>query len=235
MTRPIAFFLLHCQGPLIYTYMTNWWTDPLSPTPLTHYTYGLQQPGWILCQKLVIFCLSLSHFCDLFWNVIMITNFCFIWQFSGQSINLAPVSHKKKFWGPPGAPKRQQEPKTCLKLCWIWQIRADSGWLQSFRLSCVERVLMLAFNINFIVSFFRFKRQDCQVASWCRVISLCFSRPCKWELLGLACFLLTVSLTVFLMQEIVFCFCLPEKSPGGTGISVSSVCVFSACSYTVWA
>ena len=28
--------------------------------------YGLQQPVYILRQKLVIICFSLSHFCDLF-------------------------------------------------------------------------------------------------------------------------------------------------------------------------
>ena len=33
------------------------------------YIYGLKQPGYILCLKLVIFCFSLSHFCHLFWNV----------------------------------------------------------------------------------------------------------------------------------------------------------------------
>ena len=40
--------------------------------------YGLQQPGGILCLKLVIICFSLSHFCDLFLNVTMIMNICFI-------------------------------------------------------------------------------------------------------------------------------------------------------------
>ena len=32
------------------------------------WVYGSTQPGWIFCQKLVIFCLTLSHYCDHFRN-----------------------------------------------------------------------------------------------------------------------------------------------------------------------
>ena len=79
------------------------------------YLYGLQYPGCILCQKLVIFCFSLSHFYDLFWNGTMITNICIIWQFCGQSISFAPVSPPQNFLGPPSGR--------------LWVTPADSGWL----------------------------------------------------------------------------------------------------------
>ena len=90
------------------------------------YIYGLQQPGCILCRKLLIFCFSLSHFCDLFWNVPLITNICFIWQFCGQNIYFEPVSPPKNILGPPGAPKNQQKLKTFLNLLLNM---ADTGWL----------------------------------------------------------------------------------------------------------
>ena len=91
------------------------------------YSYGLQQPGCILCLKLVIIGFSLSHFCDLFWNVTMIMNICFIWQFGGHSTNFAPVLPKTK---------SQQEAKTYLKLLltlaesgWLWLTLPNSGCL----------------------------------------------------------------------------------------------------------
>ena len=90
--------------------------------------HGLQQPGRILFQELVIFCVILSHFCDLFWNITIITNICFIAQFFRPEYffctSFPPT--QKKFCGPPGAPKSRQEPKTFLKL--LLNL-ADSGWL----------------------------------------------------------------------------------------------------------
>ena len=76
---------------------------------------------WV--KKLVIFCFSLSHFCDLFWNVTMITKICFIWQFCGQSINFAPVSHPKKMLGPPRGPKNLADSG------WLWPTLDDFWWL----------------------------------------------------------------------------------------------------------
>ena len=114
--------------------------DLPSSGTLIMYIYGSQQPGCILCQKLVIFSFSLSNFYVLFWNVTVIMNICFIWQFCGQSINFVPVFRKKIICrGPPGAQKCQQEPKNYINSCWLWQILAeygqlwmtfdDSGWL----------------------------------------------------------------------------------------------------------
>ena len=37
VTKLIA-FLLQCQGPLIYTYRTNWWTSPLMPGAFAKWT-----------------------------------------------------------------------------------------------------------------------------------------------------------------------------------------------------
>ena len=62
----------------------------------TKNTYRLQQPGCILCLKLVIICFILSHFCDLFWIVTMIMNICFIRQFCGYSNNFAPVLQQQQ-------------------------------------------------------------------------------------------------------------------------------------------
>ena len=48
----------------------NWATLALQNSfPKKSRIYGLQQTGCIFCLKLVIFCYSLSHFCDWFWNV----------------------------------------------------------------------------------------------------------------------------------------------------------------------
>ena len=80
---------------------------------LLAHLYGLQHPGCILCLKMVIICFSLSHFCDLFWNVTMIMNICFIWQFGGHSNNFELVL----LW-PPTADTG-----------WHWLPLAASGWL----------------------------------------------------------------------------------------------------------
>ena len=81
--------------------------------------------------KLVIFCLSLSHFCDLFWNVTMILNTCFIWQFCGQVLFLQKFSPKKNLFAPPRGPKSPKDPhkKPILNSGLLWKILADSGWL----------------------------------------------------------------------------------------------------------
>ena len=105
--------------------------------------YGLQQPGCILCLKLVIYCYSLSHFCDQFWNVTMIMNICFIWQFCGQSINFAKVFHKKKSVGAPRGSNKSARDQNLTKTfadsgrLWLtlvdsdrlWMTLDDSGWL----------------------------------------------------------------------------------------------------------
>ena len=81
--------------------------------------YGLQQPACVLCQKLVTFCFSLSHFCYLFWIVSIKTDICFIWQLCGQSMNLAPVFKSFFFRGPPGAPKSPKKPHKNLSKTWL--------------------------------------------------------------------------------------------------------------------
>ena len=94
---------------------------------------GLQQPGCILCLKLVIFWYSLSHFCDWFWNVTMIMNIRFIGQFCSQSINFAKVFHKKNLYGPPRGLKKsardQNLSKTLADFGRFWLTLADSDRL----------------------------------------------------------------------------------------------------------
>ena len=88
-------------------------------------------------SKLVIFHYSLSHFCDLFWNVTMIINICFIWQFCGHSNNYAQVLPKTNSLGTPQGPQKvSKNLKTYLKLlmtladsCWFWLTLTNSGWL----------------------------------------------------------------------------------------------------------
>ena len=90
--------------------------------------YGSQQPGCILCHKLVIFCFSLSHFSDLFWNVTMIRTCVSFDNFAARVLILHQFSLQN-------FPKSQQEPKTYQKLLrtladsgWLWLTLADSGW-----------------------------------------------------------------------------------------------------------
>ena len=95
--------------------------------------YGLQQPGCILCLKLVILCFSLSHFCDLFWNFTMIMTICFIWKFGGHSNNFLPLLPKTNSLGARYLSKTiANSDRIWLTLAdpdHLWMTFDDSGWL----------------------------------------------------------------------------------------------------------
>ena len=98
---------------------------------------GLQQPGCILCQKSGHISFRLSHFFDLFWNVTMIMNTCFIDNFAARVLILHSVLHKKIFWGPQKSKRSKNLSKTLAYSGRFWLTLADSGqlWL-TFEDSC---------------------------------------------------------------------------------------------------
>ena len=83
--------------------------------------YGLQQPGCILCQKLVIIFFTLSKFCDFFWNAHIKTDLSLFRQLCGPSNNFQPVLDITCFLRPPGG----RGPRLTLKV--NSSFRADRG------------------------------------------------------------------------------------------------------------
>ena len=78
----------------------------------------------------------MSHFCDLFWNVTMIMNICFMWQYGGQSNNFAPFLSKTYSIGAPRGPQKsardQNLSKTLADSGRIWLNLVDSDTLDDF-------------------------------------------------------------------------------------------------------
>ena len=70
------------------------------PSPIP--PYGLQQPGCILCQKLMIIFFTLSKFCDFFWNALIKTDWSLFRQLCGQSNNFQLVLDITCSLRPPG-------------------------------------------------------------------------------------------------------------------------------------